>query len=184
MIYKEKNNTSARDLLSVGRNLSATRSNLESKTQTKSNMESVQQLKQILLVYVDELERMYIKRSSLYALGLIDTRAIMISGSDDLIEIDKVQLASISSRDNIEIKMEKVNMKEKLPQRPKIKVYKKDLEYFIEMSAAYSLGLITTETFNLMANELYAVGENLLVFLENKYDVEYYELAADIGGRK
>lgn len=63
--------------------------------------------KQILVVYVEK-DKMYINRSTAYALGIINTKAIMVNGTDDLIEISKEKLAVVSSRDSIELKFEKV----------------------------------------------------------------------------
>lgn len=51
------------------------------------------------------------------------------------------------------------------------------------MSAAYALGLISLENFNAMSDELYPVSDNLLVFLQNKYEVEFQELGEKLGGR-
>ena len=185
MMYKEKqNNTSARDLFSVGKNLSATRSSLELREQTKSVTQNVLEQKQILLVYVAENDCLYIKHSAAYALGLVETRSIMVGDTEKLVEISKMQLASISTKQNIEVKMERINASQKLPERQKIKVYKNDLLYYIDMSAAYALGLVSVETFNVMAGEFYGVSEALLAFLQNKYDVEYHNLEESIGGRK
>lgn len=180
MIFMERDKEKS-NLLSASRGLSTRRS--ETKVVHHKPLKPVLSQKQILIVYVSENERFYIKRSSAFALGLTDTRAMMVDGTNDLLEISKRQLAILSSRENLEVKLEKVAVNEQLPERPKIKVYKDNLNHFIEMSAAYALGLVSIDTFNVMSEELYPVAENLLIFLNNKYDVELVELGENFGSR-
>ena len=179
MLYNKKENNNK---FTISNNLSATKPSLQTETQQTNQPQRNFAQKQILLVYVND-DRFYIQRSSAYALGIINTRAIMVNGPDDLIEISKEKLAVVSSRDNIELKFEKITLEKKVPERQKIKIYKENLNHYIDMSAAYALGLISLENFNAMSGELYPISDNYLVFLQNKYDVEFQELGGKLGGR-
>ncbi len=154
-------------ILSLSRNFEPkTRSEFKTtpvvKTETK--------LKQILKVYVSSDKRKFIDKAAAYALKMINVRAIMLEDSDQLIEITDRQLEGLSKK-NIEIQYQNVE-NSYIPPKQNINVYYEGIEYYIEPSAAYALGLITIENWNAMGNSLYRVSENLLMFLKNKYDVK------------
>lgn len=56
----------------------------------------------------------------------------------------------------------------------KIKIYISDNnDKFIEKSTAYVLGLIDVQKFYDEEEKQYKISDNLLVFLENKYNVDF-----------
>jgi len=181
MNFKEIKKNIGNDLLSASQNLTMPETKLELNNVSKVN--NNHQEKQVLTIYTDDNELMYINRAAAYALGLINTRAIMLDNDESLIPFSEKQLSIILNRENIDIEFIKLNEIQKIPERSKIKVYRDNLYYYIEISSAYALGLITIETFNNMSSELYPISDNLLVFLENKFDIEYQELGENFGSR-
>ena len=113
--------------------------------------------------------RKFIDKAASYALGLTDVRAVMVDELN-LFEITDKQLEHIKAR-NYEIEYKNLE-KEKTPQKQPIEVFLIDDEYYIDMSAAYHLNLVSVETFNNMNGQLYKISDNLLAFLNNKYNVE------------
>jgi len=180
MNFKEKEKNSSEDLLSLSKKLTMPETKLELNNVSKINNH---QEKQILTIYTDDNELMYINRAAAYALGLIDTRAIMLDNDESLVPFSEKQLAVILNRENLDLDFRKIEQVQKIPKKQSIKVYRDNLNCYIDMSAAYALGLISIETFNAMCNELYPVSENLLVFLQNKYAVEFQELGENFGSR-
>lgn len=161
-ILEKKNN----DKMSLSKNLTRPAQKLELKTKTVSNF----QLKSILLVYISDNNRKFIDKSAAYALDLTNVRAIMINDGLNLFEISDSQLAMLKNR-GFELKYRQISSKD-APKRGSIKVFFDGIDYYIELSAAYSLGLINVENFYGMDQQFYKISENILVFLNNKYDVD------------
>lgn len=151
--------------LSLSRNFNRTETKLETKTVPANQ----QQLKSILVVYISEDNRKYIDKAAAYALGLTDVRAVM-TGDLNLFEINDRQFDLIKNK-NYEIEYRQLLSKD-APKREAIKVFTDGLDHYIEISAAYALGLIDAKNFNMMESQFYKISENMLVFLNNKYDVE------------
>ncbi len=62
----------------------------------------------------------------------------------------------------------------------KLKVYiSSDKRKFIEKSVAYALGLITDKNFYVMENQLYQISDNVLAFLNNKYEIGYIDIGLE-----
>lgn len=129
----------------------------------------------ILKVYLTDDSRMFIDRAAAYSLGFIDTRAIMLDDTQK-IQISEKDLSIIKTKNSIEIEYEKLLSKEDVPAKQKIIVYVDNVDYYISVAAAYSLGLINVEVFNNISNQLFNVSDNLMVFLKNKYDIVYTEM--------
>lgn len=173
MLYKQNQQsgskfTFANDLARRQKINSGTITKAQNQYQIKNEFQQKMKLK----VYLTDDEKIFIDRSAAYHLGYIDTRAVM-SENDQKIEITDRQLATLKARENIEIEYEKLMSNKEIPTKPKIEVFVDNIDYYINISAAYSLGLINVETFNNMSNELYKVSDNLLAFLKNKYEVVY-----------
>ena len=106
MNFKEKEKNSSEDLLSLSKKLTMPETKLELNNVSKINNH---QEKQILTIYTDDNELMYINRAAAYALGLIDTRAIMLDNDESLIPFSEKQLSIILNRENIDIEFIKLN---------------------------------------------------------------------------
>lgn len=146
--------------LSLEQNLTRRPVKLESKTILSS------QLKSILIVYIATDNRKFIDKSAAYALNLTN----FMNDGIDLFEISDYQLRTMENR-NFEIEYRQISS-EDVPKREAIKVFFDGIDYYIELSAAYFLGLIRDENFFKMNQQLYKISENIFLFLNNKYDVD------------
>lgn len=146
--------------LSLEQNLTRRPVKLESKTILSS------QLKSILIVYIATDNRKFIDKSAAYALNLTN----FMNDGIDLFEISDYQLRTMENR-NFEIEYRQI-LSEDVPKREAIKVFFDGIDYYLELSAAYSLGLISDENFFKMNQQLYKISENIFLFLNNKYDVD------------
>ena len=156
--------------LSCGMNLTSKPVTLNLNTIKKETHHTNLELKSKLKVYLSDDNRKFIDKSAAYALGLTEVRVIMIENQDKYFEITDKQLETIKMK-NYEIEYSKIENKE-VPEKPVINVYNDGIDSYIDLSAAYALGLITDQNFNNMGNELYKVSENLLIFINNKYKVD------------
>lgn len=147
------------------------------KTQSQNNSNIQFQQKMKLKVYLSDDGRIFIDKSAAYHLGYIDVKAIMLNNIQK-VEIRDRQLSQIKARENIEIEYEKLESNKEIPEKPKIEVFIDNIDYYIAPSSAYALNLITVERFNYMTDnkELYKISENILIFLKNKYNVQYTEI--------
>lgn len=161
------------DRLSLSRNLTRQTVKLEIKSPTATT--NATKLKSVLLVYVSDDNRTFVDKSAAYSLGLTDVRAIMLENKLNLFEVSDLQIEQFKQK-NFEIEYRKI-LNNEAPKKPTIKVFNDGVDYFIEPSAAYALGLITVENFNNMSDQLYKVSDNLLMFLNNKYAVETINMA-------
>lgn len=177
MQFKEKKQMAPNNILSLSRNLTnnvqGVTLNTNLKTKSQSNVEHQQKMK--IKVYLTDDSRIFIDRATAYALGLAETRSLMLE-TNQKTEITDRHLEIFKARENLEIEYEKLIVNKEIPIKPKIEVFVDNIDYYISISAAYSLGLINVEVFNNMPNELYKVSDNLLVFLKNKYEVLYTEI--------
>ena len=160
----DKENTRANLLLSLSRNLT--------RNEEKQNLAQAQSskiLRQILLIYITDDNRLFIDRTAAYALGLTKVRAIMLDKGPSLFEINKNQLEMLKIRD-FDIEYKKISTDE-VPLKPVIKVFIDGIDYYIETSAAYALELITEKNFFAIENPYYRISDNMLAFLKSKYSV-------------
>lgn len=93
----------------------------------------------------------------------------MLDKGPSLFEINKNQLEMLKIRD-FDIKYKKISTDE-VPLKPAIKVFIDGIDYYIETSAAYALGLITEKNFFAIENPYYRISDNMLAFLKSKYSV-------------
>ena len=159
---KTKNNNSI---------LSATKPNNTILTiNSKQSMQPQTKLKQkkIIKIYVKE-DKYYIEHSTAYALGLINTRAIMLD-KPKMIELPNHIHNKLKNKDDIDIEYVKIEKKQKL------KVYVNNSNLFIDNAAAYSLGLLSDEQFYSLENEYYYIDKFFLDNLTKQYEIEYYSL--------
>lgn len=151
--------------------------NVNSKSLSQSNSKPLMQ-KQKLMVFTKD-DSFYITKEAAYALGLTSTRAIMTSKDNNLFQISERQLNNIKQRPNIEIEYTTLTdeLSYMIPEKPKIQIFYNEKDQpCISMSAAYSLGLVDDKTFyQADSSSVYVVGENMMAFLKNKYDLEFGE---------
>jgi len=151
--------------------LSATRpNNVKLNIKTEQNLGYQTRLKQKkqIKIYVDN-EKYFVEHSTAYALGLINTRAIMLN-KPKLIEISSDMHNKLKNNEEIDIEYVKVEHKSKL------KVYVDEKSYCIDNSAAYSLGFMTVEEFNNSESNYYYINNSLLEELKKNYEIEIHSL--------
>ncbi len=154
--------------------LSATRpskTTLKTDLTPKTSYKTILRQKSIIKVYVDD-DKYYIEHASAYALGIINTRAVMLD-TPKLVEISLGLLNKLKADSDIEI--EYIRIEKKQP----IRVYVDGSNYCIDNSAAYSLGLLSVEEFNNADNDYYYINESLLNSLKEKYKIEFYSLSLE-----
>ena len=151
--------------------LSATK---PSKTELRAGLEQNIRQKTILkqkskiTIYIED-GIYYVEHATAYALGLINTRAIMLD-VPKLVKISPDIYNKLKSNENLEIEIK--NIKKKQP----IKVFIDNSLYCIHNSSAYALGLLSVEEFNNSDNNYYYISEDILNKLKEDYDIEYYSL--------
>lgn len=171
------------DRLSLSRNIEAHSNDINNKTKTKTaavaavTNDYIQKMK--LKIYISCDGRKFIEKSAAYALGLIsDKNFHAMENKLNFFEISDRQLEAFKNR-NIEIEYCQIS-DEMVPKKTAIKVFRQGINYYIELSSAYALGLISDKNFYVMGNQLYQINDNLLVFLNNKYTVEMIEISSDV----
>ena len=152
--------------------LSATRpdSILQTDTEVRLQLQTKLRQKSIIKMYIKD-NKYYVEHSAAYALGLINTRAIMLD-SPKLIEISSDIHNKLKSNADMEIEYIKI---EKKP----LKVFADDTKFCITNSAAYALGLLTVEEFNNHSNDYYYISPTFLEALRKDYNVEIESLNID-----
>ena len=145
-------------------------SKLQTDIAVKSQLQTKLRQKSIIKIYIAD-NKYYVEHSAAHALGLINTRAIMLD-SPKLIEISSDIHNKLKSNVDMEIEYIKI---EKKP----LKVFADDTKFCITNSAAYALGLLTVEEFNNSSNEYYYISNILLEALRRDYNVEIESLNID-----
>lgn len=135
----------------------------------KEQLKTVLKQKKKIIVYVKD-KKYFIEHATAFALGLINTRAIMLDETK-LVEISYDIHNKLIAKDDIEIEYLALEVK-----KEKLRVFVNEASYYIENSAAFSLGLLTVEEFNNANEKYYCITETMLPFLQSKYDVEMYAL--------
>lgn len=136
--------------------------------QKNINQTRLKQKKKITIY--DNNGKYFVEHSAAYALGIINTRAIMLD-KPKLVEISSDMHSRLKNSDEIDIEYVKVECKTKL------KVYVDGNNYCIESSAAYALGFLTVEEFNNCENGYYYIDENILMGLKKNYETEIYSFS-------
>lgn len=134
-----------------------------------SQLKTILKQKKKINVYVEN-EKYFVEHATAFALGLINTRAIMLE-KPKLVEISYDIHNKLCKNDEIEI--EYISIKN---EKAKLKVFVNGSSYCIEKGAAYSLGLLTVEEFNNSDEKYYYITESMLPVLKDKYEVEIYSL--------
>ena len=135
-----KENTRANSLLSLSRNLT--------RNEEKQNLAQAQSskiLRQILLIYITDDNRLFIDRTAAYALGLTKVRAIMLDKGPSLFEINKNQLEMLKIRD-FDIEYKKISTDE-VPLKPAIKVFIDGSTTILKLLQHMHLDLLPKKTF-------------------------------------
>ncbi len=136
----DKENTRANSLLSLSRNLT--------RNEEKQNLAQAQSskiLRQILLIYITDDNRLFIDRTAAYALGLTKVRAIMLDKGPSLFEINKNQLEMLKIRD-FDIEYKKISTDE-VPLKPAIKVFIDGSTTILKLLQHMHLDLLPKKTF-------------------------------------
>lgn len=136
----DKENTRANSLLSLSRNLT--------RNEEKQNLAQAQSskiLRQILLIYITDDNRLFIDRTAAYALGLTKVRAIMLDKGPSLFEINKNQLEMLKIRD-FDIEYKKISTDE-VPLKPVIKVFIDGSTTILKLLQHMHLDLLPKKTF-------------------------------------
>ena len=160
-----KTNTYNNTILSATRPETTLKTGYE--TQTELYTKTIQKSK--IKIYVDN-NKFYIDHGTAYALGLINTRAIMLNNNQSkLVEISSDVHNKLQNNESMEIEYVNVARKQKL------QIYVDGSDYCIDMAAAYALGLVSAEEFS-NQNGKYYITEDMAKQLSNNYDVEFYSL--------
>lgn len=155
-------------------NLSATKPqeilSLNEKTQNQIQMKMKPLEKSILKVYVDEDGKYFVEHAAAYALGLTSVRAIMINRDPSLKEITK---QAIDRLDKARYQIEYSYLEStKQESKQTLRVYVDEVgDQYIDLSAAYALGLITVQTFQGESNPYYKLDESMSNLISS-YDKE------------
>lgn len=169
MILKDKKQEQIQNnILSVSRNLEKPKLDIKLSTNTQIQNTALK-LKKKIDVYEND-SRLYISRAAAYALGFINTRAIMINESNQLFAITRDQMQKIRDND-YEINLIRYEIPEQSKQG--ILVFVSEDKMYISVSSAYSIGLIDVETFSSTSHNLYEINENTFNYINNNFRVEY-----------
>ena len=123
--------------------------------------------KAILKVYVEEeTGKKYVEVAAAYALGLTSVRAIMTSTRYKEITDDKID--QVRKR-NFDIEFIKLPKKEK----QKIQVFYEDNRYYINSGAAYALGYIEVQKFNIDDNLYGPLTDHEIKNIKNNFEVQF-----------
>lgn len=180
--FKERENKSSSYLLSATRPdnrnnssiLSATRPSdisLKNNMNNTSGLKTRLETKSKILIY-DIEGKFYVEHATAYALNLVNTRAIMLD-KPKLIELPVDIHNKLKTMSNVEIEYKKIIKK------PKLKVYVSNSNYFIDSSAAYSLGLLSDEEFANIQNNYYYIDSNMIEVFKEKFDIEFNALGLE-----
>lgn len=124
-----------------------------------------------ILIY-DIDGKFYVEHATAYALNLVNTRAVMLD-KPKLIELPISIHNRLKEMDNVEIEYKKIIKK------PKLKVYVSNSSYFIDKSAAYSLGFVSDEDFLNTQDNYYCIDSGMLESFKEKFDIEFYGLSIE-----
>ena len=164
-LQNKANRNNTNNLLSATRPRASTlKMNTEEITMLQTRLKQRKKIK----IYIEE-NKYYLEHSAAYALGLINTRAIMLD-KPKMIELPDSIHNKLKNQDDIDIEYIKIEKK------PKLKVYVDDSNYCIDNAAAYALGLLSTEEFYSLESEYYYINKDFLDNLMNQYEVEFYSL--------
>lgn len=180
--FKERENKRNSYLLSATRPDNRNNSSILSTTRPsdislKNNMNNTSGLKTRLetkskiLIY-DIEGKFYVEHATAYALNLVNTRAIMLD-KPKLIELPVDIHNKLKTMSNGEIEYKKIIKK------PKLKVYVSNSNYFINSSAAYSLGLLSDEEFANIQNNYYYIDSSMIEVFKEKFDIEFNALGLE-----
>ena len=180
--FREYENKSSNYLLSAtrpdnrnnGAILSATRpsnTSLRNDINNVSDLKTKLETKSKILIY-DIEGKFYVEHATAYALNLIKTRAIMLD-KPKLIELPIDIHNKLKVMSNVEIEYKKIIKK------PKLKVYVSNSNYFIDSSAAYSLGLLSDEEFANIQNNYYYIDSSVIEVFKEKFDIEFNALSLE-----
>ena len=142
---------------------------LNIQNQQKQQLQTKLHQKKRIVIYVDN-NKYYVEHSTAFALGIINTRAVMLD-TPKLVEISYDIHNKL--KNNNEIEIEYVVQKR---EKPKLRVFISSSSYYLENSAAYALGLLTVEEFNSVESKYYCIPEKFLIDLNQNYDVEMHSL--------
>lgn len=138
--------------------------NLNREQQVPLKTKTSQKMK--VIIYMNN-GKYFVAHATAYALGLINTRAVMLD-NPKLVEITQEMHNRLKSNPNITIEyVEKV-------QKQKLKVFVEENRYYIETSAAYALGLLSLEKFSSVSEKKYYIDGSLLTSLKDIYDIEFH----------
>ena len=118
------------------------------RNEEKQNLAQAQSskiLRQILLIYITDDNRLFIDRTAAYALGLTKVRAIMLDKGPSLFEINKNQLEMLKIRD-FDIEYKKISTDE-VPLKPAIKVFIDGSTTILKLLQHMHLDLLPKKTF-------------------------------------
>lgn len=138
-------------------------------TNKQTELKTILKQKKKITIYIED-KKYFVEHSTAFALGLINTRAIMLD-NPRLVEISYDVHNKLCKNNDIEINYVQVENK-----KQKLRVFVSSSSYYIENSAAYSLGLLTVEEFNNSDEKYYFISESMLPVFKNKYDVEMVAL--------
>ena len=137
---------------------------------TNNQLQNKLKQKKIIKIFVDD-NKYFVEHSTAFALKIINTRAVM-TDKLKLVEISYDMYNRLKSNDEIEIEYIKVGKKEKLS----LKVYYDGNNYYIDNSAAYTLGLLDVDSFYNNDIEYHYIDEDILNYLKQQFNVEIYSL--------
>lgn len=162
--YKGKKKADESNLLSLSRNLRRDQVQLNVNKQKTDNSKGLQSsLKSILEVYLKDNKK-FINYSAAYALGLVNTRAIMLQKTNKLFEVSDSLLEKIKNK--VEIKY--IKLQEEKVERQSIQIFlDEDGNQFISSSAAFALSIIDVEVFWNSDSSYYQINDNIKTFLES-----------------
>ena len=140
---------------------------LNTELQQNIQLQTKVRQKKKIVIYIIE-NKYYVDHSTAYALGMVNTRAIMLE-KPKLIEINYDTHNILKNNKEFEIEY----IVQKL-EKPKLKVFISDSTYCIENSAAFALGLLSIEEFNSAVSNYYYISEEFLTKLKENYQIEIY----------
>lgn len=163
-IYKNEKNKENQGILSA---TVPQKPILNTKSQQKVQLQTKLCQKKKIVIYKKE-NKYYVNHSTAYALGIVNTRAIMLE-KPKLVEINYDIHNKLKNNKEFEIEY----IVQKLD-KPKLKIFILDSSYYVENSAAFALGLISVEEFNSATSKYYYIPEKFLATLKENYEIEIY----------